>query len=452
MAKPRVTICASDVYAVVIGRRTVSTNVYLIGSKSSWTLVDAGWPGSEGKIVAAAESVFGPGARPASMMLTHLHPDHSGATRQLAERWGQPAFVYPDELPLAAGYRAEYAIPVDRWLMPLLRLLPRRSQAKIGAGSDLTAVVQAFDPEAGIPGLPGWTAIHSPGHTPGHFSLYRPGDGVLITGDAVVTVDLNSLLGVLTGQHGVFGPPRYSTWDWAAAQRSIAALADLKPRVLATGHGPVQADEAAQALRALARGQDLPARWRQGLLAGVDYSARNRYRPPPPMYQRLQKRLGPFVIGLGIGPKQVVVLEVPGRRSGVIRRTALVRASYDGNDFLVALAGESEWVRNVRAADGRVVIGQRRRMAARLVEVPPAERPPILRAYLLRWGRKPNSPAVEHEARLFLRGQRRSVGGRAGCDRGVLSSIPDHRPQPVMWHGGRGARAGTDWPNESASP
>jgi deazaflavin-dependent oxidoreductase (nitroreductase family) len=179
-------------------------------------------------------------------------------------------------------------------------------------------------------------------------------------------------------------------------------LAALEPRVLATGHGRVRIDEIAQTLQALAGRQEVPARWRQGLFAGVDYSARSRYRPPPQLYQRVQKRLGPFLISLGIGPKQVVVLEVPGRRSGMIRRNALVMASYDGNDYLVALAGESEWVRNVRAAHGQVVIGRRQRRAARLVEVPPEERPPILRSYLLRWGRQPNSPAVQQEARLFF--------------------------------------------------
>ena len=108
----------------------------------------------------------------------------------------------------------------------------------------------------------------------------------------------------------------------------------------------------------------------------MDYSARSRYRPPPPLYQRVQKRLAPLLISLGIGPKQVVVLEVPGRRSGLIRRNALVMASHDGNNYLVRAAGESEWVRNVRAADGQVVIGRRQRRTARLVEIPPAERAP----------------------------------------------------------------------------
>jgi glyoxylase-like metal-dependent hydrolase (beta-lactamase superfamily II) len=134
------------------------------------------------------------------MVLTHLHPDHSGATVRLAERWGQPAYVHPDQLQLAAGYQPEYAIPVDRWLVPLVRRLPKRTQRKISAGADLTGVVQAFDPRTGIPGLPGWAAIHTPGHTPGHISLYRRSDGVLITGDAVITVDLNSLLGILTSR------------------------------------------------------------------------------------------------------------------------------------------------------------------------------------------------------------------------------------------------------------
>ncbi len=117
----------------------------------------------------------------------------------------------------------------------------------------------------------------------------------------------------------------------------------------------------APALRALARWDDVPARWRHGLLAGVDYSARSRYGPPPALYQRLQNRLGPVLIGLGIGPEQVMVLEVPGRRSGVIRGNAVVRVSHNSKDYLVALAGESEWVRNVRASHGQAVIGRRQR-------------------------------------------------------------------------------------------
>jgi hypothetical protein len=59
----------------------------------------------------------------------------------------------------------------------------------------------------------------------------------------------------------------------------------------------------------------------------------------------------------------------------VIRKTNLVLAEHDGEGYLVALAGESEWVRNVRAAGGRVVLGRRgQRRAATLVEVPVKQR------------------------------------------------------------------------------
>jgi len=203
-----------------VARGAVSTNVYLVRSGLSWALVDAGWSGSEQTIQAAAESVFGPGARPASMLLTHLHPDHSGSIRRLAEYWGQAAYVHPDELPLASGCFAEYAMPLDRWVVAIIRLLPKKAQAKIAADANLTDVVHPLHLRSGLPGLPDWEAIHTPGHSPGHVSLYRS-DGVLITGDAVLTVDLNSLIGVMRGRQGVFGPPRYATWDWAEGRSRL---------------------------------------------------------------------------------------------------------------------------------------------------------------------------------------------------------------------------------------
>ena len=53
MAKPAVSEVAGDVHVVTIGRGALSTNVYLIRSESSWTLVDGGWFGSEKTIRAA---------------------------------------------------------------------------------------------------------------------------------------------------------------------------------------------------------------------------------------------------------------------------------------------------------------------------------------------------------------------------------------------------------------
>lgn len=68
----------------------------------------------------------------------------------------------------------------------------------------------------------------------------------------------------------------------------------------------------------------------------------------------------------------------------------------------MALAGESDWVRNVRAARGHVVIGRSQRHAAVLAEVPQEDRAPIIRAYLLRAGRRAGSRALANEARCYF--------------------------------------------------
>jgi deazaflavin-dependent oxidoreductase (nitroreductase family) len=112
--------------------------------------------------------------------------------------------------------------------------------------------------------------------------------------------------------------------------------------------------------------------------------------------------VGWLLIRLGLSPRCAVVLEVPGRKSGLVRRTALVRVELGGSRYLVSLSGESEWVRNVRAAAGRAVVGRRRRCAVVLVEVPPAERPAVIRAYLRRAGRTGRSRGAANEARYYF--------------------------------------------------
>ncbi len=93
----------------------------------------------------------------------------------------------------------------------------------------------------------------------------------------------------------------------------------------------------------------------EGFFRPVEYAARTRYRRPPGFYRRLQA-VAPLFSAVGLTPNYVVRLEVPGRRSGVIRSSFMVLVTSRGQRFLVALAGESEWVRNVRAAHGQVVL------------------------------------------------------------------------------------------------
>ena len=254
---------APGVHSMEVGKGISRSNVYFVRSGSSWVLIDAALANCGRLIRKIAESLFGVNTRPASILLTHDHPDHAGSALELARMWDCPVYVHPDELPLVAiedlSTIEKYANPLDRWIvLPLLRAMPRRRVEAMLSRASIKDVVRAFDPSAAVPSLSDWKCIPTPGHTPGHVAFFRTSDRVLITGDAIVTVDLNSFWGFLLwglrlNKQRVSGPPWYSTWNWRAAKESVTALAGLEPRVLASGHGvPMSGDEIARELRAFA--------------------------------------------------------------------------------------------------------------------------------------------------------------------------------------------------------
>lgn len=88
-------------------------------------------------------------------------------------------------------------------------------------------------------------------------------------------------------------------------------------------------------------------------------------------------------LSLGIAPRRWVTLEVVGRKSGRPTRFPLGMADIDGRWFLVSMLGENcNWVRNVRAAEGRAVLRRRGAKSVLLVEVPVDQRVPIIRRHL----------------------------------------------------------------------
>jgi deazaflavin-dependent oxidoreductase (nitroreductase family) len=79
------------------------------------------------------------------------------------------------------------------------------------------------------------------------------------------------------------------------------------------------------------------------------------------------------------------VLRVRGRKSGEMRSTPVNLLTHDGARYLVAPRGQTQWVRNLRAAgEGELVLG-RRAERFRAVELDDADKPDLLRAYLRRW-------------------------------------------------------------------
>ncbi|MGW8376044.1 nitroreductase family deazaflavin-dependent oxidoreductase [Streptomyces sp. ODS28] len=79
-------------------------------------------------------------------------------------------------------------------------------------------------------------------------------------------------------------------------------------------------------------------------------------------------------------------LWVRGRKSGEWRRTPVNPLLHEGAQYLVAARGNVQWTHNMRAAGGGELRLGKRTEPFTAVEVPDAEKPDILRAYLAKWG------------------------------------------------------------------
>ena len=127
------------------------------------------------------------------------------------------------------------------------------------------------------------------------------------------------------------------------------------------------------------------------------------YNKPNSMTRKMNTFLG-WLSGIGIGPKKQVQLTIKGRKSGQPRTVAVNVVEYNGNRYLVAPRGNTEWSRNALAANGEAVVKHGKAENVRLVEVPVAERVPIIQKYVKEtaivrkeFGVEPESPIEEYQ-------------------------------------------------------
>ncbi|AXC10269.1 metallo-beta-lactamase family protein [Acidisarcina polymorpha] len=215
----------------VHGLRIAFVNVFSVEhNDGSWTLIDAAIPFSETQIRHWVERNYR--TAPNCIVLTHGHFDHVSAARGLADHWMIPIYAHPLEFPYLTGKR-EYAAPnagAGGGLMSLLSPIYPRGPI------DLSERLRELKPT--IAEMPGWEMLHTPGHTPGHISLFRAADKTLLVGDAFCTTKPESFFEVALAQPPeLHGPPAYFTSDWNAARRSVEKLASLAPITVAPGHG-----------------------------------------------------------------------------------------------------------------------------------------------------------------------------------------------------------------------
>jgi glyoxylase-like metal-dependent hydrolase (beta-lactamase superfamily II) len=210
-------------------------NIHLVGKPNTndYVLVDAGMPHSADVIITAAEERFGINSRPKAIILTHGHFDHVGAIIDLVQHWQIPVYAHELELPYLQG-ELSYSEPdptVEGGMVAKLSTFFPNEPIQLGSH------VEKLPADGSVPAMPDFRWIHTPGHSPGHISLFRENDRTLIAGDAFITVKQDSLYKVLTQKQEINGPPRYFTTDWTAAKESVKKLEALKPAFALTGHG-----------------------------------------------------------------------------------------------------------------------------------------------------------------------------------------------------------------------
>jgi glyoxylase-like metal-dependent hydrolase (beta-lactamase superfamily II) len=218
---------------VIIGRATAVNWVALREGKDL-TLIDTGYPRDAGSIVASLESIGHRLEDVRAILITHGHVDHIGGLGALLDRHPIPVFAHRLEVPNIRGEVHEQASVFDvvrhswrpkgaRWLASIAR----------AGGSDHVSddTVQAF-PHTGpldVPGRP--TPILSAGHTSGHTAYLVAEEGVIVTGDALVTAH------PLARFRGPQLLPAFFSHEPADAIGALDAIAVAPADLLVPGHG-----------------------------------------------------------------------------------------------------------------------------------------------------------------------------------------------------------------------
>jgi glyoxylase-like metal-dependent hydrolase (beta-lactamase superfamily II) len=192
-------------------------NCYLVEEEDSLTLVDAALPNNAKAILQAAEQLGKPITR---IVLTHAHDDHIGALDGLKE-----------QLPKAQVYiskRDAKLLRGDRSLEPGEPDTPIRGGVPKQVRTIPDILLQDGDRVGSL------LAVAAPGHTPGSMAFLDTRNHILIVGDAFQT-----RAGVaVSGQMKLLFPfPALATWDKRTSLASARRLGELKPSVLAAGHG-----------------------------------------------------------------------------------------------------------------------------------------------------------------------------------------------------------------------
>jgi glyoxylase-like metal-dependent hydrolase (beta-lactamase superfamily II) len=209
----------------------VIANPYIIMGTDGLTIIDTGLPRNEKTILAYVVSL-GKSARDVKrIILTHSDFDHVGSLAALHKLTGARTYASKIEADaIATGKPSRIPkMPVGSFIRRL-RFIRMRLFVKVAPFQ----VDEILTDGQVLPVLGGLRVVETPGHTPGHISLFAPEADILFCGDSMVTYDNN-----------IDDDPRpAATWDQISAKASIVKQSLLGAHIVCSGHGPVVTDAA----------------------------------------------------------------------------------------------------------------------------------------------------------------------------------------------------------------
>jgi glyoxylase-like metal-dependent hydrolase (beta-lactamase superfamily II) len=207
----------------------VIANTYIIMDGDGLTVIDAGLPRSEKKILAYVTSLGKSRRDVKRIIITHADLDHFGALAALQKATGARTYASQIEANAIAQGKASREIKHSGFsfrrvlfmmLGPFMKATPFQVDEILAEGQTL-------------PALGGLQVLKTPGHTPDHISLFAPTVGLLFCGDSIVSDD-----------KGLHGSRPGITWNETKARESERKQAALGASVVCSGHGPVVKDAA----------------------------------------------------------------------------------------------------------------------------------------------------------------------------------------------------------------
>jgi glyoxylase-like metal-dependent hydrolase (beta-lactamase superfamily II) len=227
---------ADGVYVLPIPRSSQEAGGFLnltliLDEENGATLVDAGLPG-QAEAIGSALAEAGVGVRDLRRMIfTHQDLDHVGSGAALVRQSGARVLAHSADAPHIDGSL--------RLLKPSPEMLEQRPQMReILERLEPVGVDEHLEDGERLDLAGGIRVIFTPGHTPGHLSLYLERSKVLIAGDA------------LRAERGYLNGPNPSmTLDMSTALQSMRRLADLDIDTIVCYHGGVVGEDANGQLR-----------------------------------------------------------------------------------------------------------------------------------------------------------------------------------------------------------